>query len=1423
MKPTIRGQRVAIPTPRRAADCSRRGDVVRCEPGAEATGLDVAAGRDAAGGSAPRPLTSVRGSDRAPKFVGTAVALLWICASAALAATPPADWAPELADAFGLYYQGAYLETQQRCRERMRETHDPRVQREAAALAALAGLRLAAREERQAARAELFQLAAQDPTLAERPESRLALGVAHAALHETAPALQSLSQAARLFVEQGRPERAAEAYVALAQAWAEHSEWEALLPGLMEQRPSDPAEAERIRLTRIGEIKQRLAELPRSEAAVAQVELIRAARLLESAEQRDQGVALLEQLAAASPAAAEAGLRLGDFYAAQERWEEALHAYERSAAVGGAAAVTARDRAAAILRPQIQLNAPAVVRPDEPFAVRLRVRNLEGVELELRRVDLAAWLREQQGNLDEARLPATGSVVARRAYAAQAAAAHGWWENPADAAERLQAPADAYALVARGVLPSGETVESRRLLLCSDLTAAMFLGAQRGLIWAIREPGAAPEQGQASAQAEFWVQGVAEPARIALAGGVGQFDLPAEARLGQPRHWVCLIRAGEQIAICRGTLTATEPGARVPRVALLGGPPTVQPGGELNVLGALLPTAGGAAQASIGEVEIELLDTQENAYARSAAPVSGAGTFSARIPIPLAAAGRTLRAVARHQQRVLPLVRGRFTVRVAAVDESPLRVVLDVPGRLDETAANLRCGIRAFYPWGVPLAGGDVRLIFRSYRFPQFERGLAAAAGEPLADTLELDPQGQIEFLRPLADFAPPERPLAVGVWVTVLGVDRRDAQAFAGTLLAPQPVQLWVEPLARQARVGQPLRVGVGLFDPQGLAVRGRPTLEIRCGDALVAQPRLVPTGADLQSEVWRPPAPGRYELLASLPLDAGGELSARAVLDVDASEPTGGRRDGVTLEFEASMDADAQSRRVRAHLSGRCDEPLLLLLTEAGDPLSAVTIPHLTGTADVVLPVTRRADVLPLRVVLLAGRSESVRVLGVVDAKPSGPRPALQFASVPAKIVPGAPARVEAACTGLDDAPGRTVLVARLTDARDRTTLAWLPEESTRSPSGAGGVQLYTSRDAEHERADSQLPETQDDRPDLMAALYEGATLWVEEQAPRAGRAVFRPTLPSEPTPYRLTVAALRDGNVLATTSTVLDARQTRLLRADVAPQMTLGDRTVASIEIDNPSPREVQGRLFVEAGVGLARNGLRRHSGNGAVQGAADGNLFDVRLPAGGSLRLHVPFEAAAAGRGVLQVRLDAADDRLAAEATYRVFAQEASAATMETTGTVRDRRTLFLLSEDGSPAAAGELPGMGTKSAPRRSLRRTPLAAGQTVEAGQLLLVQETMELPDPGQTLAWTQRLPANCYSYAGADLELRPAGEVTSRRLEALEWRAEAPDRALHHEYVLVAVRPGACRLPPPDLRMDGRAATVEADELWVLVGSSER
>jgi len=60
-----------VETSTRAADFSARGDAVRSEPGAAATGLDARAGREAAGGSAPSPLTSVRGSDARGSLVAS--------------------------------------------------------------------------------------------------------------------------------------------------------------------------------------------------------------------------------------------------------------------------------------------------------------------------------------------------------------------------------------------------------------------------------------------------------------------------------------------------------------------------------------------------------------------------------------------------------------------------------------------------------------------------------------------------------------------------------------------------------------------------------------------------------------------------------------------------------------------------------------------------------------------------------------------------------------------------------------------------------------------------------------------------------------------------------------------------------------------------------------------------------------------------------------------------------------------------------------------------------------------------------------------------------------------------------------------------------------------------------------------------------
>ncbi len=685
--------------------------------------------------------------------------LLWTLLSAVLAAPrlaaqdtgslPCSPWPTELGEAFKLYYADEFLEVQRVCRQLSAGTGDARLRREAAALTAMATMRLPGRADRLTGRAQLAQLAEEDTSLLKRPECQLAYGIAQTALSETASALYHLTQAATSFADRGQSDRLAETCVALAEAWARHAEWEFVVPGMEIPRPESRAAADRIRTERIRALRERLTALPGGEADLARIDLILAQHLLETEDGAAEGSALLEELSRherVTKATAQACLALGEHYEAAGRWTDACRLYGRVQAAGlGKPSYEAEQRLNAIQRPQLALDVPGQVTVGERVTVNLRARNLAAVEFEVRRVGLASWLEQRQGRFAEAGLPTSGAVVAARQLDTALTTQYEWWrsESLGDPLTFGATPG-ALVVVARAVDAGGRAVTAKRLVLAGDLQATVFIGKQRAAIWAIRrqEPGAAAAETEP--QARFWMHGSFVPTRPQFTAGVTVFKLPPEARLLRDKRWVCLVQAGEQVALCHGTLPPDADPQRKPAVALIGGPPELEVGQQLHVFGVLLDGADDRpAIQPLDLVELELLDAFDRPRGTAPATISTAGTFSAQLPISAAMAGEHLRVAARLDGQVLENVFSPLRARVAPVNAAPFRVRCDLPRWLPPSQKSVAGQIKAAYPWGTALSGSSAHARFRAVRLPTVQPRRDPLQSDLVSRDFRLDADGK--------------------------------------------------------------------------------------------------------------------------------------------------------------------------------------------------------------------------------------------------------------------------------------------------------------------------------------------------------------------------------------------------------------------------------------------------------------------------------------------------------------------------------------------------------------------------------------------------------------------------------------------------------------------------------------------------------
>ena len=1331
---------------------------------------------------------------------------------------PPEPWPAELGPAFELYYARDFLEVQRVCQQLGGTTHDPRLRREAAALAAMATMRLPGRADRIEGQARLAELVEEDPSLLTRPECQLAYGIAQTALSATATALYQLNQAANTFAARDQTNRLAETLVTLAEAWAAHGEWEVAIPEMDVPRPESRAGADRIRTERITALWQRAAKLPGCEIEAAQIELILAQHLLATEDGVTEGATLLEELAGRTEfteTTAQAGLTLAERYEAARRWTDAARIYARVQAGNlGQLSQQAEQRRRAIQRPQLDLDVPGQVAIGQRVEVQLAVRNLAKVEFEVRRVDLAGWLEQRQGRFAQGVLPTTGALVAVRDLTPAVASEHDWWH--ADALEEpltFDAPAGAVVVLAYARDDAGNPVAAKRLVLAGDLQATVFIGGRHAAIWTTYRGQLALAADQPEPDARFWMHGSFVPTKPQFTGGTAIFKLPPEARLLRDKRWVCLVQVDQEIALCNGTLPASSSSRPKPAVALVAGPPEVCVGEQLHVFGRLL---GGPYDATVAKpssaVELELLDLLDHALGTTTATVSDAATFSARMPIVATMMGKQLRVAARLDGQTLKTIFSAPTVRVGAFDVTPFNASCSLPGWSPPGTRAIAGQIAAAYPWGTAAAEAHASTRLQAMRLPVTDPKREPLYARAIRDSLRTDRQGRVEFVQPLSAFHLPEGPLAVELWAEAVGWDGRRSQDTTEVLIGPEPVHLWLGGETASPRIGEPFHVSVNWFDPTGRAAGVHPTLEVWRDGVPLTQLRLLPVGGGLRSQTWRPTAPGSHELVATLPQSDGEPLTVREVIQVSTRE--GADLQGLApLRYEARFAQHDDRPHVRVRLEGRWQQPLLLLL-ETGDPVAARQLPSLDRPTELFIPLPGQTSA-EMRLVLATPDGDGVRIVGVTDVRPADDQAlTLALSASPDEAAPGASIEIAVTCLRGPSPATDAYLMARLVDVSssggvqwsprdDRPDLTWLP----------GGIQVVSSgTSASQASEDEVITESRELSPPLAQALFGDQTLWVDSQPAGDGPTTFTVPVPPKPGLYRVVVAAQTPDHAFVSKTLDLDTRPGLHLAANVPPQLMLGDRTIASLTITNPELTSVQTQLTFDGGPGLHSDEWRSVDQSVRLERSDDGASLALTLPPAGTVTLHVRVEAARSGSGTAVFLVQTERGQRRATASYHVHA-DPTAADHASGETIRVSRKLWALElesvpEDDPPAE----PGVPVDQ--QLEWVRVQIEPGERVAPGQLILVQEEFSLAQPLARVHWEQRLPGNCHTHVGDWRDFRRIGLRHRLRLQALSHDVVrlAAQRRHIHEYVIVPVRPGACRFPPPTVTSADAAVRVEIE-----------
>ncbi|MCG3127037.1 MAG: hypothetical protein CHACPFDD_01894 [Phycisphaerae bacterium] len=1098
-------------------------------------------------------------------------ALLIFCAAAV--ATPqqshgPAatagDFPPELAALLELYRDGRYTEVIARGIALADAAPDVRLRREARAVAALGLMRSPERKAREQGRAMLAELVVHDASLGDRPECLLALGDAHAGLHETAAALECLSAAADGFIAAGRSQRAAEALVLLAETWAAHAEWERMPPHLGVPVPAGPAAAAQTRIARVRAVRARLAALPDSAAAVARVDCTLAGLLLQTPDNAAEGVALLDALLQRGGDAADrAAMNLAEHAERHGGEERAAELYESLAAGNSPLAAKARQRVVALRRPDIELDLPAQLAPGQPLAPAIRTRNTTRVQFELRRIALRAWLDQHRGRLDEGQLPESASSLAVESFESSAPRPLAWWS----AAPQPFAPdAGAYVAIARGSSSGGAETIVKRLLIVSPLRAALFAGRTQLLIWCTSQDlGAPPVE---SAEARFWVQGAFVPRRASMQHGLARMPMPGEARVLTERNWSCLVEAGGQLALCNGVLPST-PASSSDTLALVA-VSSLRPQADrgLDIAGWLLDRNGGLPNdAPDRGLSLELRDVNDLAHFRTSLTTDACGAFVVHVPISAALRARNLSVALLDGAHVVPTIGRPPNIAVPDRPDSLGAVRFDLP-LWGASRDHLSADLAVEFPWGYRAAVREADVAVRAIQAADAAL-LARTEATSILRSIELNDVGSTALDFPLADLDVFDEYAALSLTCATRTRDGLYARRRADTLRTPRRLDLWISVEPPDPRVGETCAVEVVSRDWQSGEALGLPSLTLTA-DGQTRAVDVTPAGPHRSVATWRAGAAGTHEFKAECAASDGDAIvTAAKVVTVQPDAPPDPRRRR-TPRITVQPGADGANLIVQ--ISGRDDRPLLLL-TENGEPLSAAPLGPLRGLLECTLRSPPAVEG-PVQVTLAALGSAGVEVLASADVARGGAQRSIVVASPPAATTARAPTSFDVSVPAQSG-----LLLARWVSAGGADFDSHVPRPSLVNSSG---LSAWPRDPADVARRPAEPPAFVPQH--LLHALGQRESLRLDSAAIADGSAHLATVAPHLPGAYALELLARGDDGTFWTHRLPVRVDADVAPLVSVPPMLSVGDRISAAFRtVGGAAPAWGAGLAEVATGSG------------------------------------------------------------------------------------------------------------------------------------------------------------------------------------------------------------------------------------------------
>lgn len=1327
------------------------------------------------------------------------------------------------------YRAGEFALAQRLCNAQIEARRDGPVAREAQALQALMMLRASGRDERLAGRNMLSRLAQDDPALLERPECQFALGIAALELLETSRALEQLDEAARGFEALNLPEREIAALSALADAWLRHTEWETTPPRFQVKRGLSAEQVRAVQLGKAAAIRDRVAAFePAPVAALARMDFLLARDLLTRGERRADALRTLGALAAAeplTPAGADAALLLARELSLMSPapWADVLALYRRvvDRSIGEAAA-GARQLLEALTSPSLALALPQQVAAGRPVALHVTARNISGFQVEVRQVDLAGWLAARRGRYAAAVLPTAGSVrFAREVELPELPPYEEWRSAQLAAPLSFEAPAGAYVVTVTPAAKAGGLAPLKQLLLVSDLAAVVCTTGQDVVIWATRQTGGSGYQGvdgagAAGVQAQFWIEGAFQPERPAFANGVAQFEVPAAANILRSKRWLCLLQDGEHLALCFGDLSEALRSHRALPVALIVGAGAPRANEPLQVCGLRLGGRSDAAQTD-ADWRLELRDPLDRLVAQAPVEMLPGGLFSARVPLAGALAGEHVRLTVQRGAQAAALARGRVALQIAG-ERAGLPAV-ECQAVTPAAEGLLGAHVEAWLPWGWRLEEPDIGVVVRMTQLPAAENDYTAFSREPFSLHAHAHDHGGAEAAEqrtshahgahsgpggiltiPEQAFGWSKGPLAVGLWARATGPGGGAGYGEDYVLHGAAPLHAWVTYSPETPVQGQPVEFLIAWYDPKQQAGPERPSLQIAQDDQLVTELELRAGLEGMLSEAWRPPAAGEYEVVALLPRLNHAPFEIRRTIDVAPATET--PAPGLSAEW-VKTGAGMGIRCALTHMPAT----ELLLLAEADGSLSAQVVQP--DQQEVVMPIDGLAG-LQAQVALVAMSGGAPAILSTARLAPAA-GPPLALAIDPAgELLAGSRARLRVVCDAAP--PGGSVLI-RIIPAGDTGQVGWLPGQAREATLPPAPLQLTSGTGRVSPDQPAVPPQALS--PRLNEALYEGATLWTDAVAWRAGGIEVELPIPADPQMYRVHVLARFADGRTSTASALMDARAGLAMRVDMPPHLSVGDRTMAAVALHNVGDAPQAARFDVDPGVGLHIERMLISDGRHSEPLVSRGETPTVTVPPGERRWVQLWIEAAAAGAGRLEARLITAGGLQRAGAAYRVGVPPAQAASSP----LRIARTVFRL--PGTPSGYLGKPTSETE----RLAHAEVLPEGASLALGQMLLVREEFMLPEEYPRLEWVQAAPPNCHLLLGGSPVEELVGTLEYRGLHELRMQLRRPEPGFRvNEYIIVAARPGVCLLPPPAVVVGDEVLPValEPASTWLQVPAPE-